>query len=31
VARPMKLDTFANNSFGFGGHNAIVIGRRITG
>lgn len=31
VARPMKIDTFANNSFGFGGHNAIVIGRRFTG
>lgn len=31
IARPMKMDTFANNSFGFGGHNAIVIGRRFTG
>ena len=31
VARPMKIDTFANNSFGFGGHNAIIIGSRFTG
>jgi 3-oxoacyl-[acyl-carrier-protein] synthase II len=26
-----KIDVFANNSFGFGGHNAIVIGKRFTG
>jgi 3-oxoacyl-[acyl-carrier-protein] synthase II len=26
-----KIDVFLNNSFGFGGHNAIVIGRRFQG
>jgi 3-oxoacyl-[acyl-carrier-protein] synthase II len=26
-----KIDVFANNSFGFGGHNAIIIGRRFVG
>jgi 3-oxoacyl-[acyl-carrier-protein] synthase II len=26
-----KIDVFANNSFGFGGHNAIVVGRRFQG
>lgn len=26
-----KIDVFLNNSFGFGGHNAIVIGRKFTG
>ena len=31
TARPRKIDTFANNSFGFGGHNAIVIGQRFIG
>ena len=29
--RPMKIDAFLNNSFGFGGHNAIVIGKRFVG
>ena len=31
TARERKLDVFANNSFGFGGHNAIVIGRKFVG
>ncbi len=31
TARERKLDVFANNSFGFGGHNAIVIGRKFQG
>ena len=26
-----KIDVFANNSFGFGGHNAIIVGKRFTG
>jgi len=26
-----KIDIFLNNSFGFGGHNAIIIGRRFQG
>jgi 3-oxoacyl-[acyl-carrier-protein] synthase II len=30
-AREMKMNAFANNSFGFGGHNAIVIGRKFIG
>jgi len=29
TARPMKIEAFANNSFGFGGHNATVIGRKL--
>jgi 3-oxoacyl-[acyl-carrier-protein] synthase II len=29
--RPMKINAFLNNSFGFGGHNAIVIGKRFVG
>lgn len=29
--RERKIDVFLNNSFGFGGHNAIVIGRRFKG
>lgn len=29
--RPMKIDVFLNNSFGFGGHNAIIVGRRFNG
>ncbi len=31
TAREQKIDTFVNNSFGFGGHNATVIGRRFEG
>lgn len=31
AARELPIDGFANNSFGFGGHNAILIGRRFTG
>ena len=31
VARERRIDTFVNNSFGFGGHNATVIGRRFDG
>ncbi len=31
TARERKFDVFANNSFGFGGHNAIVLGRRFQG
>ncbi|MFM8357368.1 MAG: beta-ketoacyl-ACP synthase II, partial [Verrucomicrobiota bacterium] len=31
VARPMKIDAVVNNSFGFGGHNAIVVLKRFTG
>ena len=31
VARERRIDTFVNNSFGFGGHNATVIGRRFNG
>lgn len=31
TARSRKINAFANNSFGFGGHNAIVIGRRFEG
>ncbi len=30
-ARELRIDTFVNNSFGFGGHNATVIGRRFEG
>ena len=26
-----KIDAFANNSFGFGGHNAIIVGQRFVG
>ncbi len=26
-----KIDAFANNSFGFGGHNAIIVGKRFAG
>ncbi len=26
-----RIDVFTNNSFGFGGHNAIVIGKRFVG
>lgn len=26
-----KIEAFANNSFGFGGHNAIIVGRRFAG
>jgi 3-oxoacyl-[acyl-carrier-protein] synthase II len=31
IAREKKINTFVNNSFGFGGHNATVIGRRFDG
>ncbi|MBN8246100.1 MAG: beta-ketoacyl-[acyl-carrier-protein] synthase II, partial [Verrucomicrobia bacterium] len=31
TAQERRIDAFANNSFGFGGHNAIVIGRRFRG
>lgn len=31
TARARNIEVFANNSFGFGGHNAIVIGRRFRG
>ncbi len=27
--RPMKIDTAMSNSFGFGGHNAVIILRRV--
>lgn len=30
-AREMKIDVFVNNSFGFGGHNASIIGKRFIG
>lgn len=31
TAREMRINAFINNSFGFGGHNATVIGRRFEG
>jgi 3-oxoacyl-[acyl-carrier-protein] synthase II len=31
TAREMKIDVFINNSFGFGGHNAILVGRKFVG
>jgi 3-oxoacyl-[acyl-carrier-protein] synthase II len=31
VARPAKVDTALTNSFGFGGHNSVLILRRYTG
>ena len=31
TAREMKIDAIINNSFGFGGHNASIIGRKYTG
>ncbi|MSU34631.1 MAG: beta-ketoacyl-[acyl-carrier-protein] synthase II [Pedosphaera sp.] len=31
TAREQRFNTFMNNSFGFGGHNAVVVGRRFTG
>ena len=31
TAREMKIEAIANNSFGFGGHNATVIARRFLG
>ena len=29
--REMKIDVFVNNSFGFGGHNSIIVGRKFVG
>jgi 3-oxoacyl-[acyl-carrier-protein] synthase II len=31
VARPGRINTFLSNSFGFGGHNAVLLGTRFTG
>jgi 3-oxoacyl-[acyl-carrier-protein] synthase II len=31
TARAMKIEAIANNSFGFGGHNATVIAKRFVG
>jgi 3-oxoacyl-[acyl-carrier-protein] synthase II len=31
AAREMRVDAIVNNSFGFGGHNATVIARKLTG
>jgi len=31
AARPAKVDTALTNSFGFGGHNSVLIFRRFTG
>ncbi len=31
AARAMKIEAIANNSFGFGGHNATVIAKRFVG
>ena len=31
TARPMKIDAVANNSFGFGGHNACLMARQFVG
>ncbi|NBV24467.1 MAG: beta-ketoacyl-[acyl-carrier-protein] synthase II [Proteobacteria bacterium] len=31
TAREMKIEAIANNSFGFGGHNATIIARRFIG
>jgi 3-oxoacyl-[acyl-carrier-protein] synthase II len=31
TAREMKIDAIVNNSFGFGGHNASIIARRLVG
>ena len=31
TAREMKIEAIANNSFGFGGHNATVIAKRFVG
>lgn len=30
-ARPCRINSFVSNSFGFGGHNAVVVGRRFEG
>jgi 3-oxoacyl-[acyl-carrier-protein] synthase II len=31
TARKMKINAVLNNSFGFGGHNASVIGKKFEG
>ena len=31
TARSMKINAIANNSFGFGGHNACLVARKFTG
>ena len=31
TARPMAIQAVINNSFGFGGHNATVIGKKFVG
>jgi 3-oxoacyl-[acyl-carrier-protein] synthase II len=31
TARQMKVNAIANNSFGFGGHNATVVGKKFVG
>ncbi|NBR85897.1 MAG: beta-ketoacyl-[acyl-carrier-protein] synthase II [Verrucomicrobia bacterium] len=31
TAREMKIEAIANNSFGFGGHNATIVARRFVG
>ena len=31
TAREMKIEAILNNSFGFGGHNATVVGKRFVG
>jgi len=31
TAREQEISAFVNNSFGFGGHNATVIGRKFVG
>jgi 3-oxoacyl-[acyl-carrier-protein] synthase II len=31
TAREVPIQAFINNSFGFGGHNASILGRKFTG